>query len=245
MRKALKLLIVTLLLIGISGCSVEVNKVKSEDTLIDKVSTETKWANEETNLNKKIDDKAIEALLEEVGVDTSVMDKRDKTEAGLNVMGAAKPAKSFPSLGLAEDAFKDYLGFHNKMENIEGDFELTEILIIDKDILYGVYESEELGETIKVKLTKELEVEELLESYKNEEEDQIEPTSKGEVLGIEVNTHKNDIESDKTNLMWFNGPNNKKYTIHTDKGLDREAMEKLLTELIWNVSTMPEWDGHR
>lgn len=59
---------------------------------------------------------------------------KTKTDSGANVIGGAKPAKSYPSLGLAQDAFKDYLGLHNQIESLTDEvYQLTGIMIVNTD----------------------------------------------------------------------------------------------------------------
>lgn len=249
-KKLILLVITVITLVTIIGC----NKDKLENTVDDLSSTVLYKGRTDKYINDTIkkdeseeSDEGLRKFLNEVGVDDTILSDKTKTESGANVLGGAKPAKSYKSLGLAEDAFKDYLGLHNKIESITDDnYELAHIMIVNNgDFMQAVYNTDESltgrgVKTITVKLTKTLPVNELTDVYF--EDGNTIYNEEDEMFGVKYKIYKGDKKSDLYNLAWFS-TNGKSYSIETKAGLTKENLESLLDELIWNVITMEDWEA--
>ena len=245
LRKKYTLTIIAILTMSsIVGCSSNTMDEKSSIVLSnegqDKQITET-------NESEKLHEDALKEFLNEIGLDASIVEEKTKTDSGANVVGGAKPVKSYKSLGLAQDAFRDYLGLHNKIESLTDEiYELSNIMIVNKDdFMQAIYSTKPItgrNKVITVKFTKKLPVEDLVKVYF--EDGNPVYTEEGNIFGVNYKIYKSDLESELYNLAWFTTENNKSYSIDTKSGLSKNEFEGLLDELIWNVITMEKWEEH-
>lgn len=245
LRKKLAIaIIVVLTMSSIVGCS---NNTVGEEssTVLSTDKEQTEVDDDLEKLEEEQEEEALKEFLGELGIDDEIVEEKTKTDSGANVIGGAKPAKSYPSLGLAQDAFKDYLGLHNQIESLTDEvYQLTGIMIVNTDdFMQAIYsynsDDEENNKTITVKLSKKLPVEELIEVYFGDEN--IIHNEEGEMFNVSYKLYKIDSESELYNLAWFTSVDNKSYSIYTKAGLNKSDFENLLDELIWNVTTMDEW----
>ena len=242
LRKKLIILTIAVISLGsIAGCSD--NTI--EDTVEDKSSTVS------SDISNKLneEEEGLKNFLSDIGVDENIVEEKAKTDGGANVIGGAKPARSYSSLGLAQDDFREYLGLHNRIESLKNDiYELTGIFIINKDeFMQAIYSTnndndDKKDKVITIKLTKKLSVDDLVEVY-FEDGNQV-YTEEGEMFGVKYRIYKKDLKSDMYNLAWFTTSNGKSYSVDTKYGLTKNDFEALLDELIWNVITMKEWEEH-
>lgn len=194
----------------------------------------------------------LQTALDNIGVDTDQFSSKSTGKDGMNILGDAKPMQSFKSLGLAEDAFHDYLGLHNRVISI--DYNLTRIFIVDGTILTGVFEPADYlldqiegnfkDNVMTVKMSKVETMDTLLEPYNFNGGTDI-PEYTGYLNGATYNMY--DIRPEGTphveyqfNLAEFI-MGDKKYVVHFKNTLDLDEFDILLDDLTWNVSTMDPW----
>lgn len=185
------------------------------------------------------EDKAFLELMEELGIDINTLGEQKQTDDGAKVIGDARPAKAFRSLGEAEDAFGYYLGFHNTIESVDNDtYELIGIYIIENDFMQAVYDNNDQTKKLVVKLAINSETDDLINVYF--ENGEIGYDKEDKIHNVNYRLYKNDKETDIYNLVWFKTEDGKAYSIDTKTGLKEKEIRSLLDELIWNVITMPE-----
>lgn len=172
-------------------------------------------------------------LLESQGIDTSGMEEEHNTPGGATLLGGAKPIKEFRTLASAEEEFGKYLGFHNRLESLEG-YELCNIFIIEESCLHAIYNNSDETKTIVVKLSMIEKSNELINIY-NEYGVQVNEN----IGGVEVKCRG--YEEGVVNLIHFDTNNGRGYSIHTNAGLTLEESIKVAEELITNLRIMDDW----
>lgn len=234
-----KKLLVMALLVIMSTNMVGCNGQESEGAPLGDLSKEIN-ENEDVVEKSEVNTDGMEELLRDLGLNTEIINEGTVTKGGANLLGGARPARSYRSLGDAQDAFQDYLGLHNQIESItDVNYELTNIFIIDNSFMQAIYSVEDTEQILTIKFSRELVSKELAEVYF--QDNNILYTEEGSILGVDYKIYKNEPTTDMYNLAWFDTHDGKAYSIETKYGLTRDSFNKLLDELIWNVTSMGEW----
>lgn len=181
------------------------------------------------NIDKTDQDNKSEILklLQDNGVDTSIIESESNTELGGTLLGNAKQVKQFRTLNESEEYNQCYFGFHNSFDSLSG-YSLVGVYSIGNEYMQGIYELGDTGETITVKFDKDGISSELRAPY--ELRDSIERVSYDK-YNI---TYEGDTK-DRINLICLDAPTGKAYTIYSLSGLESENAQLLAKELIDNL----------
>lgn len=178
-------------------------------------------------------------IMEEQGIDTTKIEdniRKSVLESGGVILGGALPAKEYKTLASAEQQFGTYFGLHNKLDSIEN-CELSKLFIINEDTMNAIYDieyEEHVEKTMIIKLTIKNTLESLIDVYKENKY-----SSKGilDIGGIDVTIEgiENIGEYGEVNLAYFEADDGRKYSIHSESGIELEKVKLVLNEIIENV----------
>lgn len=178
-------------------------------------------------------------ILEEIGLDPSTVTTEITQSGGKIVGNLAKTVKSFKTLADAEEDMGYYLGFHNTIES-HPELTLSGIYSIGSGEWYQALFEDETNtiNNITVKTSMKTSIEELTAPYNIVDFDSI---SSETIYGVEVTFVGNN--GNTVNLVYFDVPNGKAYTIYTSVGNEYSLMQDLVVELIGNLQIMDDWKG--
>ena len=176
----------------------------------------------------------VKKLLEENGIDESIIDEATRTETGGTLLGSAKPVKQFRTLHDAEEYYDDYFGFHNTIEALP-EYSLVGMYCIYDQFLQGIYETEDEKHVVTVKFSKTMDSDELREVY-------------NQFTFVDIVSYNDEIKFacegesvEEVNLIRFDFPNGKAYTVYSVEAFDRDVAWDIAFELIENLMSMTDW----
>lgn len=227
MNKFLAFVLIILSTFSLVSCSIEhTNTVENSSTNEPPVNTQVELTEEEIEEVKK--------LLEDNGVDTSIIEEATRTEAGGTLLGSAKPVKQFKTLHDAEEYYEDYFGFHNTIESVP-EYSLVGMYCVYDQFLQGIYETEDEQHVITVKFSKTMSSDELREVY-------------NQFKRVDIVSYNDQIKfacegpsDNEINLIRFDFPNGKAYTVYTVDCLTKDTAWNIAFELIENLMSMNDW----
>lgn len=233
MKKTLGVLFIALLICSIAACGNNENLDNSDNSDSQVTSSSSINNQEETKMSTE-EREALEKLLEDNGIDTSILDEAADTELGGTILGDAKPVKQFKTLHDGEEYYKSYLGFHNSIDSLPG-YNLVGLYCVNDEFMQAIYESEQGESNLVVKFSKTLNSGELREPY------DISEYIKHLDIKESVSAHLEGEDKSSINLILLDYTNGKSYSIYSKQGLSEEIAADIANELTDNVMSMTDW----